>query len=40
VTVFVCYNWQPPMAGLLFIPSTVTLRAVITEAIQRQQGGS
>lgn len=40
VTVFVCYNWQPPMAGFLFVPSSVTLRAVITEAMQRQQGGS
>jgi hypothetical protein len=38
VTVFVCYNWAPPLAGFLFVPSTVTLRAVITEAMQRQQG--
>jgi len=38
ITVFVCYNWTPPMSGFLFVPSTVTLRAVITEAIQRQQG--
>ena len=40
VTVYVCYNWAPPMAGFLFVPSNVTLRAVITEAMQRQQGGS
>jgi hypothetical protein len=38
VTVFVCYNWAPPLAGLLFIPTNVTMRAVITEAMQRQQG--
>lgn len=37
VTVYACYNWTPPMAGLLMIPSTITLRAVITETIQRQQ---
>jgi hypothetical protein len=37
VTVFACYNWQPPMAGFLLIPSTVTLRAVITETLQYQQ---
>jgi hypothetical protein len=39
VTVFACYNWAPPLAGFLFVPSTITLRAVITEAMQRQQGG-
>jgi hypothetical protein len=38
ITVFVCYNWTPPLSGFLFVPSNVTLRAVITEAIQRQQG--
>jgi hypothetical protein len=38
VTVFVCYNWTPPLSGFLFVPGSVTLRAVITEAIQRQQG--
>jgi hypothetical protein len=37
VTAYACYVWQPPLAGLLLIPSTVTLRAVITEAIERQQ---
>lgn len=37
VTVFVCYTWEPPMAGFLLIPSQVALRAVATEAIQRQQ---
>jgi hypothetical protein len=37
VTTYVCYVWQPPMAGFLLIPSQVTLRAVSTEAIQRQQ---
>lgn len=39
VTVFVCYNWAPPLAGFLFVPPSVTMRAVITEAMQRQQGG-
>lgn len=37
VTAYACYDWRPPLAGFLLIPSTVTLRAVITEAIQRQQ---
>jgi uncharacterized protein (UPF0333 family) len=37
VTVFTCYVWTPPMAGFLFIPSQITLRAVITESLQRQQ---
>jgi hypothetical protein len=37
VTVFACFNWQPPGAGFLLIPQTVTLRAVITETLQYQQ---
>jgi hypothetical protein len=37
VTAYACYQWSPPMAGFLLIPQTVTLRAVITEPIQRQQ---
>jgi hypothetical protein len=37
VTVYVCYQWTPPMAGFVLIPSTVTLRAVVTELVQRQQ---
>jgi hypothetical protein len=37
VTAYACYTWQPPMAGFLLLPDTVTLRAVITEAVQRQQ---
>lgn len=37
VTVYACYVWQPPGAGFLLIPSEVTLRAVVTEAIERQQ---
>jgi hypothetical protein len=37
VTVYACYRWTPPMSGLLFVPQTITLRAVITEAMQRQQ---
>jgi hypothetical protein len=37
VTVYACFPWTPPLGGLLFIPSSVTMRAVITEVIQRQQ---
>jgi hypothetical protein len=37
VTAYACYIWTPPMAGFLLIPATVTLRAVATEAIERQQ---
>jgi hypothetical protein len=36
VTVYACYRWTPPMSGFLFIPSTITLRAVVTEAMERQ----
>ena len=37
VTVYGCYNWRPPLAGLLFIPETVSLRATITEILQHQR---
>jgi hypothetical protein len=37
VTVYACFRWSPPLAGLLMVPSQVTMRAVITEVIQRQQ---
>ena len=37
VTVYTCFNWQPPMAGFILIPGQITLRAVITESLQRQQ---
>ena len=37
VTVYTCFNWIPPMAGFVIIPSSITLRAVVTEALQRQQ---
>jgi hypothetical protein len=37
VTVYSCFKWTPPMSGFLFVPSEITLRAVISEAIQRQQ---
>jgi TadE-like protein len=37
VTAYACYVWSPPLAGFLLIPQTVTLRAVITEPIERQQ---
>ena len=37
VTVYVCYQWSPPLAGFLLIPPTVTMRAVVTEALQYQQ---
>lgn len=37
VTVYACFDWSPPMAGFLLIPSSVTMRAVISEAIHDQQ---
>lgn len=47
VTVFTCFEWQPPMGGLAIplpgntsitiIPSTIAMKAAITEVIQRQQ---
>lgn len=37
VTVLACYNWQPPMAGFLLIPQTITLKAVVTETLEYQQ---
>ena len=37
VTVYACYVWTPPMSGFLFVPQQITLRAVVTEAMQRQQ---
>jgi hypothetical protein len=37
VTVYACFQWAPPLAGVLMIPSTITMKAVITEVIHRQQ---
>ena len=37
ITVYACTVWSPPMAGFLLIPGQVTLRAVVTEPIERQQ---
>jgi len=37
VTVYACYPWAPPLAGFLMMPSEVTIRAVVTEVIHRQQ---
>ena len=37
VTVYACYRWTPPLSGFLFVTSTITLRAVVTEPMQRQQ---
>lgn len=37
VTVYTCYEWQPPLSGFLLIPPSITLRAVVTEALQYQQ---
>jgi hypothetical protein len=37
ITVYLCYRWKPPMAGFFLIPSTISLQAVVTEIIQRQQ---
>jgi hypothetical protein len=36
VTVYACYTWKPPMGGLL-LPSSITIRAIVTEVLQRQQ---
>ncbi len=37
VTVYACFRWRPPMAGFIFIPSEIVLKAVSTESLQRQQ---
>ena len=37
VTVLTCYSWSPPLAGFLLIPRTVTLQAVLSEAMEYQQ---
>lgn len=37
VTVYACFPWVPPLAGVLLMPSQVTMRAVVTEVIHRQQ---
>ena len=37
VTAYACFDWAPPMAGFLMIPSSVTIRAGLTEIVQRQQ---
>lgn len=37
VTLYACFDWRPPMAGFLFVPQQITLRAVVTEVLQRQQ---
>jgi hypothetical protein len=37
VTIYACFNWAPPMAGFVFIPSHITMRSVVTEVVQQQQ---
>lgn len=37
VTAYACMAWSPPLAGFLLIPSSITMKAVITEVIHRQQ---
>jgi len=37
VTVYTCFVWTPPMGGVGILPAQITLRAVVTEALQRQQ---
>lgn len=37
VTVYACYQWHPPLHGFLLIPQEVTLRAVVSEAMQHQR---
>lgn len=36
VTVYACYEWTPPFIGA-FVGDTVTMQAVVTEAMQHQQ---
>ena len=46
VTVYTCFNWKPPLAGVGFkvpwgtwsigMPASIPIRAVVTEALQRQ----
>lgn len=37
VTVYACFRWAPPLAGMLMIPSQITMKAVVTEVIHEQQ---
>ena len=37
VSVYACFDWAPPMAGVLMIPSSITMKAVVTEVLHRQQ---
>jgi len=37
VTAYACYVWRPPLAGFLLIPPAITLRGVVTEAMEYQQ---
>lgn len=37
VTILTCYDWKPPLSGFLLIPQSVTLQAVVTEALEYQQ---
>ena len=37
VTAYACFAWAPPLAGFLLIPSSITMKAIITEVIHRQQ---
>jgi hypothetical protein len=37
VTGYACYEWQPPLAGFLLIPASITLKAAITEPMERQR---
>lgn len=37
VTVFACYEWQPPLAGFLLIPQSISLGATVSETLQHQR---
>lgn len=37
VTVYACYEWQPPLAGFLLIPQVVHMSAVVTQGLEYQQ---
>ena len=37
VTIYACFNWTPPFAGFVLVPTSVTMRSVVTEVIHQQQ---
>jgi hypothetical protein len=37
VTIYACVDWMPPLGGVALLPSSITIRAIVTEVLQRQQ---